>query len=127
MGLLANGRAQLPLYKDQHLAVDFAEQSAFLDGRPLRLRRKEYELLALLVGNAGRVLARETLLLQVWGYNSEIRTRTLDVHIRRVRLKLAPYAEGYIETIFGVGYRFQPSLASQISVEEETRSVAVSV
>jgi DNA-binding response OmpR family regulator len=47
-------------------------------------------------------------LLRVWGYSTQIRTRTLDVHIRRLRKKLGPYAETYIETIFGIGYRFQP-------------------
>jgi DNA-binding response OmpR family regulator len=49
----------------------------------------------------------------VWGYTNEIRTRTLDVHVRRLRKKLGSYAEQYIETIFGIGYRFQPFRISQ--------------
>jgi two-component system phosphate regulon response regulator PhoB len=95
-------------YQDAHLLLDFERKLASLDLERLRLTRKEYELLALLVQNAGDIVPREQLLLRVWGYNSQIRTRTLDVHIRRLRKKLAPYAELYIETIFGIGYRFQP-------------------
>jgi DNA-binding response OmpR family regulator len=48
------------------------------------------------------------LLREIWGYGSGIRTRTLDVHVRRVRKKLGAFADQYIETIFGIGYRFQP-------------------
>lgn len=72
------------------------------------LTRKEYDLLALLVQHAGEIIPREALLMQVWGYGGEIRTRTLDVHVRRLRKKLGGYADQYIETIFGIGYRFQP-------------------
>ena len=95
-------------YQDVHLCLDFQRKMASLDRERMRLTRKEYELLALLVQNAGEIVAREDLLMRVWGYSSEIRTRTLDVHIRRLRRKLGPYAEQYIETIFGIGYRFQP-------------------
>jgi DNA-binding response OmpR family regulator len=71
------------------------------------LTRKEYELLAMLAANEGESVPREVLLLRVWGYGREIRTRTLDVHIRRLRKKLGPYGDRYIQTIFGTGYRFQ--------------------
>jgi DNA-binding response OmpR family regulator len=101
-------------YSDSHLTVDFTRKSVSLDARSLVLTRKEYELLLLLVQNAGEVLTREQLLWQVWGYNNQIRTRTLDVHIRRLRKKLGLYAEQYIETIFGVGYRFQPFRAPRV-------------
>jgi DNA-binding response OmpR family regulator len=74
----------------------------------MSLTRKEYDLLALLVRHAGEIIPREALLMQVWGYGAEIRTRTLDVHVRRLRKKLGCYADRYIETIFGIGYRFQP-------------------
>ena len=95
-------------YQDPHLEVDFARASAALDTRRLTLTRKEYELLSLLVQNAGEIIPREALLWKIWGYSSQIRTRTLDVHIRRLRKKLGGYSEQYIETIFGIGYRFQP-------------------
>ena len=95
-------------YQDPHLEVDFARASASLDARRIVLTRKEYELLSLLVQNAGEIIPREALLWRVWGYSAQIRTRTLDVHIRRLRKKLGGYSEQYIETIFGIGYRFQP-------------------
>ena len=95
-------------YRDEHLSVDFDQHAATLDAVLISLTRKEYDLLALLVKHAGEIIPREALLMQVWGYGGEIRTRTLDVHIRRLRKKLGQYADQYIETIFGIGYRFQP-------------------
>ena len=95
-------------YQDQHLDLNFDQKAALLDGKSLGLTRKEYDLLAMLVQNSGEVVTREALLLRVWGYNSQIRTRTLDVHIRRLRKKLGALSGAYIETIFSVGYRFQP-------------------
>jgi two-component system phosphate regulon response regulator PhoB len=95
-------------YQDEHLELDFATASAWLDSHRIILTRKEYALLSLLVQNAGEVVPREALLWRIWGYSEQIRTRTLDVHIRRVRKKLGNYSSQYIETIFGSGYRFQP-------------------
>src|SRR5437588_4630590 len=100
-------------YEDSHLEVDFGRASASLDSRRMVLTRKEYELLSLLVQNAGEIIPRDALLWRVWGYNNQIRTRPLDVHIRRLRKKLGGYSEQYIETIFGIGYRFQPFRATQ--------------
>jgi DNA-binding response OmpR family regulator len=108
MELLRDGLNSLPLYQDRHLSVDFREQLVSLDGKPLVLRKKEFDLLALLVQNAGQVVPRQSLLSVVWGYSGNVRTRTLDVHVRRLRAKLGSHADQYIETIFGVGYRFQP-------------------
>jgi DNA-binding response OmpR family regulator len=105
MGLNIN---QVAPYRDEHLSMDFDQQTAILDNQRIVLTRKEYDLLALLVQHAGEIIPREALLLRVWGYGSEIRTRTLDVHVRRLRKKLGSYADQYIETIFGIGYRFQP-------------------
>src|SRR5678816_591483 len=97
-----------PPYRDEHLAIEFDQQRVALDGHRMTLTRKEYDLLALLVQHAGEIIPREALLMRVWGYGAEIRTRTLDVHVRRLRKKLGGYADQYIETIFGIGYRFQP-------------------
>ena len=101
-------------YQDQHLDMDFEHRTALLDTKPMGLTRKEYELLAMLIQNAGEVVSREMLLLRIWGYNNQIRTRTLDVHIRRLRKKIGEHSGVYIETIFGVGYRFQPFRASRV-------------
>jgi len=95
-------------YRDAHLTVDFQKQAATLDSQPMPLTRKEYDLLALLVSYAGVIVPRAEVLMRVWGYSTEIRTRTLDVHIRHLRRKLGVYADLYIETVFGVGHRFQP-------------------
>ena len=100
-------------YQDAHLEIDVANKIAHLDFRPLPLTCKEYQLLLLLVENAGEVVPREVLLKRVWGYGSGIRTRTLDVHIRRLRKHFGSCSAPYIETIFGIGYRFQPFRASR--------------
>ena len=99
-------------YQDPHLEVDLVRQTASLESRKLVLTRKEFDLLALLVANAGEIVPRPELLMRVWGYSTEIRTRTLDVHIRRLRKKLGPYSDQCIETIFSIGYRFQPFRAA---------------
>ena len=107
------------VYADEHLLLDFVSQSAILYGDKLELTRKEYQLLAHIVQHAGEVLTRDTLLREVWGYGPAMRTRTVDVHVRRLRKKLGNYADGSIETVFGVGYRFQPrheAYRSRISV-----------
>ena len=112
MVLLQTVSDQIKHYHNAHLHVDFQRKTASLDLERMKLTRKEYDLLALLVQNAGEIVPREALLMRVWGYGNQIRTRTLDVHIRRLRKKLGQYAEVYIETIFGMGYRFQPFRAT---------------
>ena len=92
-------------FRDEYLIVDLRNPVAILDSQPLILTRKEYGLLALLVQHAGEVLPRAILLTQVWGYVPKTRTRTLDVHIARLRNKLG-HEGRRIETIFGKGYRF---------------------
>jgi DNA-binding response OmpR family regulator len=113
MGLVHTASNSPYRYQDSHLEVDFVRKHVVLDSHRLILTRKEFELLALLVENAGEIIPRQVLLMRVWGYSNEIRTRTLDVHVRRLRKKLGSYSEQYIETIFGIGYRFQPFRAVQ--------------
>lgn len=114
MGLLQTTEMGLAPYQDPHLYLDFQQKTVLLDLKRLSLTRKEYDLLALLVEHAGAIVPRDALLMRVWGYGSQIRTRTLDVHIRRLRKKLGLYADQYIETIFGIGYRFQPYSAQSL-------------
>ena len=125
MAVTPGSTAKPERYQDSHLEVDFARALAALDSKRMILTRKEYELLSLLVQNAGEIIPRDALLWRVWGYSHEIRTRTLDVHIRRLRKKLGSYSDQYIETIFGIGYRFQPYRAQrQFATFAETAAVA---
>jgi len=90
------------------LSVDPARRRASLNGVPLELRPREFELLALLARHPGQVFSREALLRQVWGHDSFVDARTVDVHIRRLRASLAavdPAAAERIQTERGVGYR----------------------
>jgi two-component system response regulator RegX3 len=79
-------------------------------GEPIHLPRKEFELLELLMENAGRVLTRETLIDQIWGPDYFGDTRTLDVHIKRLRSKFEPepHDPKHLTTIRGLGYKFIP-------------------
>jgi DNA-binding response OmpR family regulator len=94
-------------YRDKHLAIDFEKRQAILNFEKLSLTRKEYELLRALALHAGETVSQMMLLENIWGYQSGTRTRTLDVHICRLRKKLASAGHRYIETVFGVGVRFQ--------------------
>ncbi len=90
------------------IVIDDAAYSAVKDGEPLDLTYTEFELLKYLVQHPGRVFSREHLLADVWGYDYYGGTRTVDVHIRRLRAKLGPDHEALIGTVRNVGYRFSP-------------------
>jgi two-component system alkaline phosphatase synthesis response regulator PhoP len=92
-------------YQGKHLFADFDAVSVSVDGAPVRLTRREYELLRYLVENRNRVLSRDRLLERVWGYDRLIETRSVDVHIGRLRGKLGAVGQ-QIETVVGLGYRF---------------------
>jgi two-component system, OmpR family, response regulator RegX3 len=90
------------------LSLDRAKHEARLDDRPIELSRKEFELLRVLMENAGSVLTREALIDEVWDMNWFGSTKTLDVHISGLRKKLDddPKEPRYIHTVRGVGFRF---------------------
>ena len=95
----------MAMYKGKHLTADFDAVAVTVNGDPIRLTRREFELLKCLVENRNRVLSRDRLLERVWGYEQYIETRSVDVHVGRLRSKLGP-AGGQIETVVGLGYRF---------------------
>ena len=94
-----------PKYEDARLSVDFADMRVMCEGNDVKLTRKEFALLSHLIQNTGRVATRQQLLDNVWGYSYFGDTRTLDVHIRRLRQKMGDCGNS-IETVVGVGYRF---------------------
>jgi DNA-binding response OmpR family regulator len=92
-------------YRGDHLVADFEAVAVSVDGQPIRLTRREFELLRYLVQNKNRVVSRDRLLERVWGYDRQVETRSVDVHVGRLRSKLAG-AGRQIETVIGLGYRF---------------------
>jgi DNA-binding response OmpR family regulator len=92
-------------YQGDHLIADFDAVSVAVDGQSVRLTRREFELLRYLVQNKNRVVSRDRLLERVWGYDRLVETRSVDVHVGRLRGKLGG-AGRQIETVVGLGYRF---------------------
>ncbi|MEW5920104.1 MAG: response regulator transcription factor [Bacillota bacterium] len=93
------------------ITIKLAEHKVFVKEKPVNLTHKEFELLKLLMSNKGRVLKRDLLLEKIWGYDTAIDTRTVDVHIRYLRQKIEedPANPRYIKTIRGVGYFIDPA------------------
>jgi DNA-binding response OmpR family regulator len=98
-------QARQTAYKGKHLVADFEAVAIVVDASPVRLTRREFELLRFLVENRNRVLSRDRLLERVWGYDRFIETRSVDVHVGRLRAKLGAAGQ-QIETVIGLGYRF---------------------
>ena len=98
-------QAKQTTYTGKHLVADFDAVSIAVDTNPIRLTRREFELLRFLVENRNRVLSRDRLLERVWGYDRFIETRSVDVHVGRLRAKLGAAGQ-QIETVIGLGYRF---------------------
>jgi DNA-binding response OmpR family regulator len=89
------------------LVIDIAGYEASLRGRQLDFTHQEFELLRFLAANRGRVYSRAQLLDKVWGYEPGAATRTVDIHVRRLRAKLGPVVGGIIETVRNVGYKMR--------------------
>ena len=95
------------VYQGEHLLADFDAVAVAVDGEPIRLTRREFELLRYLVQNKNRVVSRDRLLERVWGYEYLGDSRLVDAHIRRLRVKIEdqPDAPKLIATVRGMGYR----------------------
>ena len=91
------------------LTIDLDRYDVTMAGRRLSLTYGEFQLLVLLASNPGRVFTREALLSQVWDYDYLGGTRTVDVHVRRLRSKIEDPDHAFVETIWNVGYRFKSS------------------
>ncbi len=98
------GRQQ-EVYQDKHLKVDFQGRQVSWDGQTMMLTAQEYDLLRILVSQRNIALSREQLLRMAWGYDYAGETRTVDVHIQRLRRKMNADC---IETVYKFGYRFTP-------------------
>ncbi|MDU1003683.1 response regulator transcription factor [Clostridium butyricum] len=98
------------IYESKNLKVDFERHEVKIQGNKVDLTLKEFELLQILIKNKGKILKREMLLDKIWGYEYIGETRTVDVHIRYLRKKIEEDDKNpkFIETIRGVGYRFNP-------------------
>jgi DNA-binding response OmpR family regulator len=120
------------LISSSGLVVDDATYTAKLESRTLDLTFKEFELIKFLAQHPGRVFTRQQLLQEVWGYDYFGGTRTVDVHVRRLRAKLGPEHETLIGTVRNVGYRFvaiteppeKPDDASADEAEAEAEASA---
>ena len=102
------------------LVIDEGTYTARLRGRPLDLTYKEFELLKYLAQHAGRVFTRAQLLQEVWGYDFFGGTRTVDVHVRRLRAKLGPEHEALIGTVRNVGYKaVRPARGRSVAADSD--------
>jgi DNA-binding response OmpR family regulator len=95
-----------PVLRHEDLELNTATYQAYLTGRPIDLTYMEYELLRFFVEHPNRVWSREQILSKVWGYDYFGGSRTVDVHVRRLRAKLGEQRASWITTVRSVGYRF---------------------
>ncbi len=102
-----NGPSGNQVLKIGQLVIDLEKYEVTMTGRRVYLTYKEFQLLVLLASSPGRVYSRDMLLSQIWGYEYLGGTRTVDVHVRRLRSKIEDPDNSFIETIWNVGYRFK--------------------
>ena len=100
-----SGGLKIEAEEKKGLFIDEDSHMAYIDSKTLELTLKEFELLAYLYRNKGRVLTRDQLLDAIWGYDYPGGTRTVDSHIARIRTKLGDYSATHLKTIYGMGYK----------------------
>ncbi|MFZ5870139.1 MAG: winged helix-turn-helix transcriptional regulator [Actinomycetota bacterium] len=120
--LAAAGESPTEEIRAGEVVIDEAAYTAKLRGRTLDLTYKEFELLKYLAQHPGRVFTRAQLLQEVWGYDYFGGTRTVDVHVRRLRAKLGADHEQLIGTVRNVGYRFVPPARERRPADESSRT-----
>jgi DNA-binding response OmpR family regulator len=103
-----NGIEEHEMVRADGLQLNLAAHEAKLDGEPVELTYMEYELLKFLMTHPNRAFSREALLTSVWGYDFFGGARTIDVHVRRVRVKIGPRHASRLSTVRRVGYRWEP-------------------
>jgi len=105
------------------LVIEPGQFRVTVAGKPASLRLKEFQLLVALARNSGNLMSRQVLAREVWGYEFLPSSRTIDVHIRRLRQAVEdPSAYRYVHTVHGIGYRFEPQLKSTDASEEQERA-----
>lgn len=92
---------------DKGLKIDRDAYVVYLDGKPIDLTLKEYEILCVLYDNKGMVFSRDRLLDSVWGYDFYGNSRTVDSHVARLRTKLGDFGETHLKTVYGTGYKLE--------------------
>lgn len=92
---------------EKGIRIDKDAYVVYLDGKPLDLTLKEYEILLVLMENRGRVFTRDQLLDSVWGYDFYGNSRTVDSHVARLRTKLGEFGEQHLKTVYGTGYKIE--------------------
>lgn len=105
--IIKRSRAEIQKKDELGLRIDEAAYVAYLDGKPLELTLKEFEILAYLVTNKSTVISREQLLNAIWGYDYDKDERTVDSHIARLRIKLGEYGAAKLKTVYGIGYKIE--------------------
>lgn len=103
---LYNGKSRKET-ADKGLKIDRDAYVVYLDGKPIDLTLKEYEILCVLYDNKGMVFSRDRLLDSVWGYDFYGNSRTVDSHVARLRTKLGEFGEQHLKTVYGTGYKLE--------------------